>query len=391
MNDIQYWWLIVLPVFFGLGWLAARIDIKHVLSEAKSLPAAYFQGLNFLLNGETNRAVDIYVDIARNHVETIELQFTLGTLFRRRGELERAIRMHQKLLGRRELSDSQRQSAQLELAIDFMKAGLFDRAEDLLHALANTEYARQAREELLAIYQQEHEWRQAIDVAAQLRDENHTYQYEIAQFNCELAASALTRGNFAEAHQYLERALTEHRQCARARLMLGELAMAQGDAETAIESWLEIEKYDVNYLALAARPLLAAYEKLGKADEGDQLLVRMSRQNPELDVVDLVYERLSVRQGTAAAYEFVRERLRDNPSMPGLKKVLEAHLLVAPDAQKPELEIITRLLNENTREHSMYYCRECGFKTRQYFWHCPACNEWETYPPVRGKKQHRSA
>lgn len=386
MNEIQYWWLIALPAFFGLGWLAARIDIKHVLSEAKSLPAAYFQGLNHLLNGETNRAVEIYVDIAKHHVETIELQFTLGTLFRRRGELERAIRMHQKLLERRELSDSQRQSAQLELAIDFMKAGLFDRAEALLHALADTAYARQARVELLAIYQQEHEWRQAIDVAAQLRDESHTYQHEIAQFNCELAAQSLTRGKLDDARQFLERALAEHRQCARARLMLGELAMAAGDPEAAIESWLAIEKQDVHYLALAARPLLAAYEKLGRADEGDMLLQQLSRQNHDLDVVDLVYERFSTKQGTAAAYEFVRERLRDNPTMPGLRKVLEAHLLVAPDAQKPELEIIIRLLNENTREHSMYYCRECGFKTRQYFWHCPACNEWETYPPVRGKQ-----
>lgn len=386
MNEIQYWWLIALPVFFGLGWLAARIDIKHVLSEARSLPAAYFQGLNYLLHGETNRAVDVYVDIARHHVETVELQFTLGTLFRRRGELERAIRMHQKLLERRELTATQRQSAQLELAIDFMKAGLFDRAEALLHALADTDYARQARVELLAIYQQEHEWRKAIEVAALLRDESHTYQYEIAQFNCELAGQALTRGKLDESRQYLDLALVEHRQCARANLMLGELALASGNAEAAIECWLAMEKQDVNYLALAARQLVSAYDQLGRGEEVDLLLQRLLRQNPELDVVDLVYERLTTRLGVPAAYEFVRERLREHPTMPGLRKVLEAHLLVAPDAQKPELEIIIRLLNENTREHSMYYCRECGFKTRQYFWHCPACNEWETYPPVRGKQ-----
>ena len=388
MNEIQYWWLIALPVFFGLGWLAARIDIKHVLSEARSLPAAYFRGLNHLLHGETNRAVDVYVEIARHHEETVELQFTLGTLFRRRGELERAIRMHQKLLERRELTASQRQSAQLELAIDFMKAGLFDRAEALLHALADTDYARQARVELLAIYQQEHEWLKAIEVAALLRDESHTYQHEIAQFNCELAGQALTRGKLEEARHYLDLAQGEHRQCARARLMLGELAMASGDAEAAIEYWLAMEKQDVHYLALAARQLVAAYDKLGRGDEGDLLLQRLLRQTPELDVVDLVYERLTTRQGVPAAYEFVRERLREHPTMPGLRKVLEAHLLVAADAQKPELEIIIRLLNENTREHSMYYCRECGFKTRQYFWHCPACNEWETYPPVRGKQGH---
>lgn len=387
MSEIQYWWLIALPVFFGLGWLAARIDIKQVLSEARSLPAAYFKGVNYLLHGETGKAVEVYVDIARHHAETVELQFTLGMLFRRRGELERAIRMHQKLLERRELNEEQRQSAQLELAIDFMKAGLFDRAESLLHGLADTGYARQAREELLAIYQQEHEWSKAIEVAGQLRDESHTYQHEIAQFNCELAAQALTRGRLEEARRYLEQALAEHRQCARARLMLGELAMAEDRPEEAIECWLAMEKQDVHYLALAARQLVAAYDKLGRSEDGDLLLQRLVRQSPELDVVDLVYERLAGREGIQSAYQFVRERLREHPTMPGLRKVLEAHLLVAPDAQKPELEIIIRLLNENTREHSMYYCRECGFKTRQYFWHCPACNEWETYPPVRGRQE----
>lgn len=390
MSEIQYWWLIALPVFFGLGWLAARIDIKQVLSETRSLPAAYFRGLNYLLHGETNKAVEVYVDIARHHAETVELQFTLGTLFRRRGELERAIRMHQKLLERRDLTENQRQSAELELAIDFMKAGLFDRAENLLHALADTNYARQAREELLSIYQQEHEWSKAIEVASLLRDESHTYQHEIAQFNCELAAQALVRGKLDEARHYLDQALSGHRHCARARLMLGEIAMAAGEIETAIEHWLSMEKQDLNYLALAARQLMAAYDKLGRTEDGDLLLQRLVRQSPELDVVDLVYERLTAREGIHAAYEFVRERLREHPTMPGLRKVLEAHLLVAPDAQKPELEIIIRLLNENTREHGMYYCRECGFKTRQYFWHCPACNEWETYPPVRGKQEHRA-
>lgn len=390
MTEIQFWWLIALPVFFGLGWLAARIDIKHVLSEARSLPAAYFQGVNHLLHGETNRAVEVYVEIAKHHVETVELQFTLGMLFRRRGELERAIRMHQKLLARRDLDASQRQSAQLELAIDFMKAGLFDRAEALLHDLADTAYARQARVELLGIYQQEHEWNKAIEVAQQLRDESHTYQHEIAQFNCELAAQAVTRGKIEQAQQYLERALNEHRQCARATLMRGEMAMEAGNPEAAIELWLSMEKQDVHYLALIARQLMAAYDRLDKGDEGDVLLKRLLRLHPDLDVVDVVYERLTSKQGVKVAYDFVRECLREHPSMPGLRKVLQAHLLVAQDDQKPDLEIIIRLLNENTREHSMYYCRECGFKTRQYFWHCPACNEWETYPPMRGKQSRQS-
>ncbi|WP_035054105.1 lipopolysaccharide assembly protein LapB [Andreprevotia chitinilytica] len=386
MPDSQFWWLIAFPVFFGLGWLAARVDIKHVLSETRSLPASYFKGLNFLLNGETNRAVDVYVDIARHHAETVELQFTLGHLFRRRGELERAIRMHQKLLTRRDLNAVQRQQAQFELAQDFMKAGLFDRAETILTELANTDYARQARTELLAVYQQEKDWPKAIETARQLRDDSHNYQHEIAQFYCELAAQAHTRSHTEEALGFLEQALEANRQCARARLILGEIAYAAGDHQAAIDHWLQLEMQDPLYLALAARQLLAAYEALGQSEEGTTLLLRLLQQYPELDVLDLAYERMLAQRGLDAAYAFVRERLQTHPTMPSLRKVLEAHMLVAPDEQKAELDIIVKLLNDATREQTMYFCNHCGFKAKQYFWHCPACTAWEAFAPVRGRK-----
>ncbi|MBE9609453.1 lipopolysaccharide assembly protein LapB [Chitinilyticum piscinae] len=387
MIEIQLWWLIILPVFFGLGWLAARIDIKHVLAETRSLPAQYFQGLNHLLNGDTNRAVEVYVDIAKLHAETSELQFTLGHLFRRRGELERAIRMHQRLLDRKDLSDNHRQQATLELAIDFMKAGLYDRAEDLLHQLADTNFARQARRELLAIYQQEHEWKKAIELAQQLRDESHGYQHEIAHFHCELAAQAMLHARHEEVSRELEAALQANRQCARARVMLGEHALAQQQHEQAITEWGLIEKQDVLYLALVARHLLAAFDAVGKTAEGERYLQGLLQQHPDLDVLDVLYERILARSGAEAVSAFVRERLREHPTMPGLRKVLEAYLLQAPSEQQPDLEIIVRLIHEENRENTVYYCGECGFRTRQYFWHCPACNAWESYPPVRGQRR----
>lgn len=387
MIEIQFWWLVVLPIFFGLGWLAARVDIKHVIAQSKSLPSAYFKGLNYLLAGETNKAIDVYVDIAKNHEETIELQFTLGHLFRRRGELERAIRMHQKLLARRDLTESQKEQAQLDLAIDFIKSGLFDRAENLLHELSKTNAAKAACVELLAIYQQEHEWQKAIEIAEQLRDESHSYQHEIAQFNCELAAAALIRKQTEQAKSYLDTALSVHRQCVRARLMLGEIFANEKQLELAIEQWLQIETQNEAYLSLVARNLINAYEQLGQLEEGLELIIRFLQRYPELDVVDLIYEYLIAKQGIEVAHQFVRDRLREAPSMPGLRKLIEAHLLVAPDDQKPEIEMIGKLLHDNTREHNMYYCRECGFKTRQFFWHCPGCNGWETYAPIRGKRR----
>ncbi|MCB5195027.1 lipopolysaccharide assembly protein LapB [Deefgea salmonis] len=387
MIEIQFWWLAILPIFFGAGWLAARVDIKHVIAESHSLPIAYFKAVNHLLAGEMNKAIDIYIEIAKNHSETIELQVTLGQLFRRRGELERAIRMHQKILARRDLSASQRQQSQLDLAIDFIKSGLFDRAEKILHDLSNTDSARLARVELLAIYQQEHEWQKAIATAELLRDESNSFQHEIAQFYCELASESLIRNQHAKAIDELNLALKEHRHSARARLMLGEIALSEARPDEAIEHWLKMPAQDIHYLALAARHLIAAYHSKNQLDDGIALLIRYVQQYPELDVVDLIYEQLLATVGIDAAYDFVRERLREHPSMPGLKKLLDAHLLVAPADQKSELEVIGKLLHDNTRSYSMYYCSECGFKTRQFFWHCPGCNQWETYAPVRGKSR----
>ncbi|MBV1776777.1 lipopolysaccharide assembly protein LapB [Burkholderiaceae bacterium DAT-1] len=383
--EFQAWWLILLAVFFGLGWLTARVDIKHVLADSKLLPRQYFEGLNHLLNERTDRAVDVFVDLARNHAETIELQFALGHLFRRKGELERAIRMHQKLLGRAELKPFERQSAEFELALDFMKAGLFDRAEELFGKLDETEFARAARNHLLDIYQQEKEWYKAIEVAQQLRDTSHTYQHEIAEFYCELATSAMTRSQPAEARQLLQQALAEHRKCVRAHLLLGDLEATNQNWSEAIEAWLKIESQDHRFIPFAARKLLNAYDQLNRSDEGTALLKGFLSTYPELDMLDIVHERIATQEGQDAADQWLGAELRRNPTMPGLLRLLDAQAQSAPVEKKAELDITLRLVNDATRGVSMYHCSSCGFKARQYFWRCPACNDWESFLPARGQ------
>lgn len=386
MSDFQFWWLLALPLFFILGWLAARIDIKQVLAETRSLPAAYFKGLNYLLQGKMDKAVDVYVDIAQTHTETIELQFILGHLFRSRGELNRAIRIHQRLLERKDIQKEQLHSVRYELALDFMKAGLFDRAEELLQLLQEQDanYVREARRTLLEIYQQEKEWEKAIAIAQTLRETGHTYQHEIAQFYCELASNAMLRAEVSQAKTYLNNALYEHRNCVRASILIGELAFNQAQYSEAITHWEKIESQDHLSLALVVRKLLAAYDQLEKQDIGTSLVQGYLSKYPELDILDVVYERLLSIKGLEEAYVYVREELQRNPTIRGLGKVLEAHRLIAPDEQKNELEIIVKLLYENIKEQAMYHCTHCGFKARQYFWQCPACTEWEAFLPVRG-------
>lgn len=383
--EFEAWWLILFPFCFGLGWLAARVDIRHVLADSKLLPRQYFEGLNHLLSDRTDKAVEVFVDLARNHSETVELQFALGHLFRKKGEIERAIRMHQKLLARPELKAFEKQSAQFELAMDFMKAGLFDRAEELFGKLDDTEFVRASRRHLLDIYQQEKEWKKAIETAQQLRDTSHTYQHEIAEFYCELATAAITRSQPADARQFLHQALAEHRKCVRANLLLGDLALNEGQFDAAIEAWLKIESQDHRFLPFAARKLLDAYDRLGKPDEATALLKGFLSTYPELDMLDVLVERIASTETDDAAHEWLREELRRNPNMMGLLKLLEAQAKAAPAERRAELDTMLRLTQEATRGLTMYHCASCGFKARQYFWRCPACNDWESFLPTRGK------
>jgi len=383
--DFEAWWLVLLPLFFGLGWLAARVDIRHILADSKLLPRQYFEGVNHLLNDRTDKAVEVFVDLARNHNETVELQFALGHLFRKKGEIERAIRMHQKLLARPELKPYDKQSSQFELALDFMKAGLFDRAEELFGQLDDTEFARSARRHLLDIYQQEKEWKKAIEIAQQLRDTSHTYQHEIAEFYCELATQAITRSQQAEARQYLQQALAEHRKCVRANLLIGDLAMQEGEAQAAIDAWLKIESQDQRFLPFAVPKLLEAYDKLDRTDEGTALVKGFLASYPELDLLDLMYERIAKTSSIEQAADFLREQLRQYPSMLGYARLLEAHAAMAPIERKSDIEALRKVILDNSRNQAMYHCGACGFRSRQYFWHCPACNEWESFLPARGQ------
>src|SRR3970282_676031 len=190
--DIESWWLLALPLFFALGWMAARIDIKHLLSESRSLSLSYFKGLNFLLTEQPDKAIEAFIEVVKVDPQTIELHFALGSLFRRRGEVERAIRMHQNLVGREDLAPPQKLAALFELAQDYFKAGLLDRGEELFVKLEGSTHAEEALNFLLEIYEQEKEWHKAIGVAEKLETvTGRSHQKEIANFCCELAGSEL--------------------------------------------------------------------------------------------------------------------------------------------------------------------------------------------------------
>lgn len=381
MIEFEYWQLLLFPLFFGLGWAAARIDIRHLVKESRALPRSYFQGLNFLLNEQPDRAIEAFVDAVKVDPQTIELHFALGSLFRRRGETERAIRMHQNLVERDDLPQDLKLQALSELGQDYLKAGLLDRAEEVYDKLRESSMVKEAKRNLLEIYQLEKDWEKTIAIAAELPD--IASQKEIAEYYCELAAAEMIRSRRDSASGYLKTALERNRKCVRASLLQGDIEAQQDRVEEAIACWQRIEQQDPTYLALVAQRLLDAYRKLDRRDEGLQLLRGYLERYPSLDLLDVVFQLVLESEGADAAYALVRDELKRNPTLLGFDKLIEARLLISPPETRADLDLAKSIVQGYTRRLARYRCDNCGFKARQFYWRCPACGGWETYSPKR--------
>ena len=382
--EIEFWWLLALPLFFALGWLAARIDIRQVVQESRALPRSYLSGLNFLLNEQPDKAIDSFVEAVRIDPQTIELHFALGSLFRRRGETERAIRIHQLLVDREDITEEQRLQALSELGQDFLKAGLLDRAEAVFVRLRGSRADALALRYLLEIYQQEKDWAKAIEAAGALPDhESLMWRTEVANFHCERAAGALANSALGDAERHVDAALAVNPRCVRASLIRGDICVALGRDQDALTAWKRIENQDPVYLALAAERIMEAFGRLGRLEEGQQLLRAWLDNHASVDLLDELFHWEMDQQGPKAAYDLVREELRRNPTLLGLDKLLEAAVLTVSSEQRGDIELVKQLIHGHTRKVARYRCDTCGFKARQFHWRCPACGGWETYPPRR--------
>ncbi len=382
--EFEPWMLLILPLFFGMGWLAARTDIKELLSESSALPQSYFQGLNFLLNEQQDKAIEAFIEVVKVDPQTVELHFALGSLFRRRGEVDRALRMHHNLLDRADLDDEKRQQAIFELAQDYLKAGILDRAESLFRELEKTPYAKPALEFLLELFQKEHDWLKAIAVAQRLTEvAGGSYRKQASFFYCELASEEIAQRNPDAARGHLRQALEICPEAVRASMMLGDMAVSEGKREEAIAIWKTIEAQDAQYLPLVAERLLDAYRSLEREQDGIALLREYLNKYHSLDLMNVVFDGVLKNEGSSAAYKLVRDELQRNPTLLGLDKLLEARLLEVPMDRRADVELVKDLVHKRTRNLATYHCAHCGFKARQFYWHCPACQAWDSYSPRR--------
>jgi lipopolysaccharide assembly protein B len=382
--EFEFWMLLGIPLFFSLGWVAARVDIRQLISESRTLPRAYFKGLNFLLNEQPDKAIDAFIDIVKLDPDSADMHFALGNLFRRRGEIERAIRVHQNLLARPDLPAEQQQQAKYELGMDYLKAGLLDRAEETFNALVETGYSVQARRALLEIYTREKEWKRAIDAAIGLQESGAGgRQKEIAQYYCELAQDALVHLQTGEAMALLDQALAADRGNVRAVILSGDAQLAQGDVEGALLTWRRVEQQSVPHVALVAQRLMDGYRKVGRPQEGVNLLRSYLAEASSIDLIEVVFKAVIELDGVLAAKALVVEELRRTPTLLGLDKLLEARMMDAPPEVFDELSMVKNLVHGYTQKLARYQCSHCGFKARRFYWQCPGCSRWDSYPPRR--------
>lgn len=379
-------WLL-LPVAAASGWIMARrAQPQRQRPRGRDFSSEYFQGLNYLLNEQPDKAIDVFIRMLEVDSDTVETHLALGNLFRRRGEVDRAIRLHQNLIARPTLSKLQRSAALLELGQDYMRAGWLDRAESLFEELVESNlHTAQALRHLLDIYQQEKEWDKAIAVARRLDSEGKaTLKPVIAQYHCEQAEHALKKGDEHTATQSLKRALQYDRCCVRASILQGRMAVQAGNCKAALKAFHQVEEQDIEYLPEVLEPLRQCYEQAGTLDEFKRYLNtvidRYNGISPVLVLTDLLFR----TEGEAAAVEFLAAQVRKRPSVRGLGRLIDLNLAGASGKGKEDLLILRDLVAQLLGSKPKYKCSHCGFAGKSLHWQCPTCKEWNTVKPIHG-------
>jgi lipopolysaccharide biosynthesis regulator YciM len=370
--DLQ-WLLIGLPVAFAFGWLASRFDLRQVKRDNRDAPRAYFNGLNLLLNEQQDKAIDAFIEAVQNDPDTAELHFALGNLFRRRGEFERAVRVHEHLLSRADLKATERDRAQHELAQDFMKAGLFDRAEAAYRALDGTAFAGEARLALLSLYERSRDWKNASEVAAKLEQAGSgSFATRRAHYACELALEADERGQPEEADAALKRAREAAPQSPRPLVIAGQRLARAGRHAEAVEAWDELRVRHPAAFMLVAPAYADSARACGRETMARDALTRLFEQSPSLDGL-----RALERLGAAPP---LLPYLRQHPTLSAAQQ-----WLAQPSTSWTEegAVAVRDAVARAARPLQRYRCAACGFEAQHYFWQCPGCLSWDSYPAQR--------
>jgi lipopolysaccharide assembly protein B len=376
--DFDFTWILLgFPVVFALGWLASRMDLRQLRIENRQAPKAYFRGLNFLLNEQQDQAIDAFIEAVQSDPDTSELHFALGNLFRRRGEYERAVRVHEHLMSRGDLTQTERDRAQHALALDFLKAGLLDRAEAALLKLEGTPYEEEARLALLSIYERSRDWDHASTIASKLGSTSHgSFTGRQAHYLCEQASTALAAGDSAKALETLQLACKLAPAAPRPLIDMAKLQAQLGQQRDALRTLLKLEETAPQALPLATPLLVNLARDEAVLPEVSELLKSHYARLPSFDVVDAIVQ---LDKNPDAAERWYCAHLEREASLTAAARLIANEEMGSTQTRG----LIQRALQKATVPLMRYRCAACGFEATQHFWHCPGCQAWDSYPARR--------
>jgi len=381
----QWMWFVIFVALAGLaGWVIGRRGgEQHSGSQVSKLSTTYFRGLNYLLNEQPDKAIELFLHVAELDKDTFETQVALGHLFRRRGEVDRAIRLHQGLAQRADLTDIQKIQALAALGEDYMRAGLLDRAETVFNDLSVLDQrAPQALKHLIGIYQSERDWEKAIANAARYEDvTGESMGKLVAQFECELADRRRANGDSAAARTAIVRAYAADPHSVRAGILEGRLESEAGNPQAAIRAYERAARHDPDFLPVILPALLECYALVGERTGARAFLAEMCEHYRGIAPVLALTRMIEADESATAARHYLAQQLKDRPSVRGEAALIDLSLADGSDAQAT-LHDLKGITDQLLVRNPSYRCNRCGFGARSHHWQCPSCKEWGTVKPL---------
>lgn len=376
-------WPLLLPVAAASGWLLGKKPEKRISFNKVNLPKEYYAGLNYLLNEQPDRAVDVFLKLVEIDIETVETHLALGTLFRKRGEIDRATRIHQNLIARPQLTAEQRVSALIALGRDYMSAGVFDRAERIFNEVVSLggDHSEAGLRYLLDIYQQEKSWQSAINIAERLKSERYPIANDlIAHFYCELAEIAIVENEPVEAQRYLKKALQLDPVALRGNILLGRLELQRGAYNQAIKYFQKGIKSNPDFLAEILPEVKQAYVAMNREAVFYQYLLEVIQEHQDPKLIASYAEHLASTSGISHAKQYLVQQLKVHASVKGIYELV--NYFIKSELNQLDLMTIKQILAMMLNEKYQYRCKSCGFSGKKIHWQCPGCRNWSTVRPI---------
>lgn len=387
---MDYGLFALLFIAVAVGWLLGRWDWRKPNKPlSASLQKEYFVGLDYLLSERTDEAIDSFIRALEVNSDTLPAHIALAKLFRKKGDVDRAIQIHQNLLARPDLSRSDSLRIQMALARDYFAIGLLDRAENLLLEINAQRPPQDIRQKVLTLltklYEKEREWEQALQVARQLAaNETREIHVELGHYCCELASRDVVQQNYRRAKERLAQALAYDAGSVRGSLLKADIAMAEANWREAIKALKRVAQQDAAFISETVARLVICYTQLGQKSELESVLRQCQNTTPSTSVMLALAARIQDRLGAYAAGSFITDELKKRPSIKGFNRLIDLYIAHTSQNANESLTVLRGLTGQLEQTKPVYRCQRCGFAGKVLHWQCPSCQTWGSTKPVQG-------